>query len=165
MPRPVRSLSTSRNAATEIAAALTTVLADMFALYLKTKNFHWHVCGEHFHDYHVMLDEQSAQIFATTDAIAGRVRKVGRTTLRSIGHIGRLQHILDNDAEYVTALDMLAELREDNIQLAARMRETHTLCEEHGDVATLSLIETWIDEAEERTWFLVEASRSGGEPN
>jgi starvation-inducible DNA-binding protein len=133
----------------------------MFALYLKTKTFHWHVSGPHFRDYHLLLDEQADQIFATTDAIAERVRKIGGTTLRSIAHIGRLQRILDNDADFVTPLDMLAELREDNKQLVANMRETHDLCGEQNDVASTSLIETWIDEAERRTWFLFEASRRG----
>ena len=143
----------------EISAALTTLLADMFALYMKTKNFHWHVSGPHFRDYHLMLDEQGTQIFATTDDIAERVRKLGGTTIRSIGHIGRLQRVLDNEADYVTASDMLSELRDDNIQLAARLRETHSLCDEYQDVATASLIEIWIDEAEKRTWFLFEATR------
>jgi starvation-inducible DNA-binding protein len=131
----------------------------MFALYLKTKNFHWHVSGPHFHDYHLLLDEQADQIFATTDAIAERVRKIGGVTLRSIGHVGRLQRVLDNEAEYVTSLDMLAELRDDNKQLTAHMRETHGLCDEGEDVATASLLEVWIDEAERRTWFLFEAAR------
>jgi starvation-inducible DNA-binding protein len=132
----------------------------MFALYLKTKNFHWHVSGPHFHDYHLLLDEQGDQIFATTDAIAERVRKIGGTTMRSIGHIGRLQRLRDNDAEYVTPMDMLAELRDDNRQLVAHLRETHSLCDERGDVATASLLENWIDEAERRTWFLFEATRA-----
>jgi starvation-inducible DNA-binding protein len=149
------------DAVRDLAGALTTLLADMFALYVKTKNFHWHVSGPHFRDYHLMLDEQADQIFATTDAIAERVRKIGGTTLRSIGQIGKMQRILDNDADYVTPLDMLAELREDNIQLTKAMRETHELCEKHNDVATASLIEVWIDEAERRTWFLYEASRHG----
>jgi starvation-inducible DNA-binding protein len=149
------------NAKHEVSAALTTLLADMFALYVKTKNFHWHISGPHFRDYHLMLDEQGTQIFATTDDIAERVRKVGGMTIRSIGHIGRLQRVSDNDADYVTASDMLSELRDDNIQLATRLRETHSLCDEHGDVATASLIETWIDEAEKRTWFLFEATRHG----
>src|SRR6266446_3870067 len=161
-------LSTPTNltpkATKDISGALTTLAADVFALYLKTKNFHWHMSGPHFRDYHLMLDEQSDQIFAMTDAIAERVRKVGGTTLRSIGHIGRLQRVLDNDADYITPLDMLAELRDDNKQLAASMRETHSLCDEHGDVATASLLEVWIDEAERRTWFLFEASRSGEQP-
>ena len=145
----------------DIAGALTILLADMFALYLKTKNFHWHVSGPHFRDYHLLLDEQGEEIFATTDAIAERVRKIGGTTLRSIGQISRLQRVLDNDADYVTPLDMLAELREDNKQLTASMRETHALCDEHDDVASASLLENWIDEAERRTWFLFEASRRG----
>jgi starvation-inducible DNA-binding protein len=143
----------------DISGALNAVLADMFALYLKTKNFHWHVSGPHFRDYHLLLDEQAEQIFATTDDIAERVRKIGGTTLRSIGHVARLQHVLDNDAEFVTPLDMLAELREDNKQLTARLRETHDLCDGHGDVASASLIENWIDEAERRTWFLFESAR------
>jgi starvation-inducible DNA-binding protein len=147
------------NATKDISGALTALLADMFALYVKTKNFHWHVSGPHFRDYHLLLDEQGDQIFATTDPIAERVRKIGGTTLRSIGQIGRLQRVLDNDADYVTPPDMLAELRDDNLQLAARMRETHALCDEHGDVATASLLETWIDEAERRVWFLFEAGR------
>ena len=142
------------NAVRDIAGALTTLLADMFALYVKTKNFHWHVSGSHFRDYHLLLDEQAEQIFATTDEIGG-------TTLRSIGHIGRLQRVLDNDADFVTPLDMLAELRDDNRQLVANLRETHDLCDEHGDVASTSLIENWIDEAERRAWFLFETSRSG----
>jgi len=149
------------NAVQDISGALNILLADVFALYLKTKNFHWHMSGPHFRDYHLLLDEQSEQIFALTDALAERVRKVGGTTLRSIGHIGRLQRVLDNDADYVTPLDMLAELRDDNKQLAAHMRETHGLCDEHNDVASASLLETWVDEAERRTWFLFEATRSG----
>ena len=151
----------STNATRDIFGALTTLLADMFALYLKTKNFHWHVSGPHFRDYHLLLDDQAEQIFATTDALAERVRKIGGTTLRSIGHVARLQRVLDNDADYVTPQDMLAELRDDNKQLTAHMRETHGLCDEHGDVASASLIEVWIDEAERRTWFLFEASRTG----
>ena len=131
----------------------------MFALYVKTKNFHWHVSGSHFRDYHLLLDEQAEQIFATTDAIAERVRKIGGTTVRSIGHIGRLQRVLDNDADFVTPQDMLAELRDDNKQLTAHMRETHDLCDEGEDVATTSLLEVWIDEVERRTWFLFEAAR------
>ena len=161
--RKTASLSTptdlTSNATRDISGALTTLLADVFALYIKTKNFHWHVSGPHFRDYHLLLDEQGEQIFAATDAIAERVRKIGGTTLRSIGHIGRLQRVLDNDADYVTPLDMLAELRDDNKQLAARMRETHALCDEHGDVASASLLENWIDEAERRVWFLFETSR------
>jgi starvation-inducible DNA-binding protein len=145
----------------DLSGALTKMLADMFALYVKTKNFHWHVSGPHFRDYHLMLDEQADQIFATTDPIAERVRKIGGTTLRSIGQIGKMQRILDNDADYVTPLDMLAELRGDNLQLVKALRETHELCEKYNDVATASLIEVWIDEAERRTWFLYEASRHG----
>jgi starvation-inducible DNA-binding protein len=143
----------------DISAALTILLADTLALYLKTKNFHWHMSGPHFRDYHLLLDEQGEQIFAATDAMAERARKIGGTTLRSLGHASRLQRLLDNDADYVTPLDMLAELRDDNKQLIAYMRVTHALCDEHGDVASASLIENWIDEAERRTWFLFEASR------
>jgi starvation-inducible DNA-binding protein len=148
------------NAVRDLAGALNILLADMFGLYMKTKNFHWHISGPHFRDYHLLLDEQGEQIFATTDALAERVRKIGGTTLRSIGHIGRLQRIEDNDADFVTPMDMLAELRDDNKDLAARMRETHDLCDEHGDVGTASLLEVWIDEAERRTWFLFEATRA-----
>lgn len=153
------------DATKDISGALNTLVADMFALYIKTKNFHWHISGPHFRDYHLLLDEQADQIYATADPIAERIRKVGGTTIRSIGHIARLQRVLDNDAEYVTPLDMLAELREDNKQLAARMRETHNVCDEHGDVATASLLENWIDEAEQRIWFLFEASRQGDTPH
>jgi starvation-inducible DNA-binding protein len=147
------------NAVRDISGALNILLADVFALYLKTKNFHWHVSGPHFRDYHLLLDEQADQIFSTTDAIAERVRKIGGMTLRSVGHVARLQRVLDNDADYVAPDDMLAELRDDNKELAARMRETHGLCDEHDDVATASLLEVWIDEAERRTWFLFEAGR------
>jgi len=147
------------NAVKDISGALTVLLADMFALYIKTKNFHWHISGPHFRDYHLMLDEQGEQIFATTDDIAERARKIGGTTLRSIGQISRQQRIEDNDADFVTPLDMLAELRDDNLQLVEYMRETHDLCDEHNDVATASMLEVWIDEAERRTWFLFEASR------
>ena len=150
-----------RDATKDVSAALNLLLADVFALYIKTKNFHWHVSGPHFRDYHLMLDEQGAQIFAMTDDIAERVRKVGGTTLRSIGEIARLQRVLDNDADYVTPLDMLAELRDDNLQLAGRMREAHEVCDTHGDVASASLLENWIDETERRVWFLFEASRHG----
>jgi starvation-inducible DNA-binding protein len=149
----------SPNAVRDISGALNALLADVFALYFKTKNFHWHMSGPHFRDYHLLLDEHADQIFATTDAIAERVRKLGGMTLRSVGHVGRLQRILDNDAEFVAADDMLAELRDDNKQLTASMRETHGLCDEHGDIATASLLEVWIDEAERRTWFLFEACR------
>jgi starvation-inducible DNA-binding protein len=143
----------------DVSAALNLLLADVFALYLKTKNFHWHISGPHFRDYHLLLDEQADQLYATTDPIAERVRKLGGTTLRSIGQISRIQRVKDNDADYVTAGDMLAELREDNLALAARMRETHVVCDEHRDVATASLLEVWIDEAERRVWFLYEAGR------
>jgi starvation-inducible DNA-binding protein len=147
-------------ATTEIAAALTGVLADTFALYLKTKNFHWHMSGPHFRDYHLMLDEQAEQIFAMTDALAERVRKVGGTTLRSIGQVARLQRLLDNDADYVTAQDMLAELAEDNRTLAGFLRAAHTVCDAYSDVASTSLLEVWIDETERRNWFLYESTRN-----
>jgi len=163
--RRVAPLSTptdlSPAAIREVAGALNILGADVFALYLKTKNFHWHVSGPHFRDYHLLLDEQADQIFAMTDAIAERARKIGGTTLRSIGQIGQLQRILDNDADYVTPLDMLSELRDDNKQLAASMRETHSICDKHEDVASASLLETWIDETERRTWFLFESTRHG----
>jgi starvation-inducible DNA-binding protein len=146
------------NAVQNLSGALNILLADMFALYVKTKNFHWHMSGPHFRDYHLLLDEHGDQIFATTDPIAERVRKIAGTSLRSIGHNGRLQRVTDNDADFVTPMDMLAELRDDNKQLVARLRETHGLCEEHDDVATASLLEVWIDEAERRTWFLFEAT-------
>jgi starvation-inducible DNA-binding protein len=151
--------SLGSNAVTDISGALNAVLADVFALYLKTKNFHWHMSGPHFRDYHLMLDEQASQIFAITDDVAERVRKIGGTTLRSIGHISRLQRLSDNDAEFVTPLDMLAELREDNLTLVRSLRAAHELCDEEKDVATTSLIESWIDEAERRAWFLYEATR------
>jgi starvation-inducible DNA-binding protein len=147
------------DAVRDISAALNALLADMFALYLKTKNFHWHVSGPHFRDFHLLLDEQADQIFATTDPIAERVRKIGGTTLRSIGQIAAQKRLLDNDADFVTPLDMLAELRDDNKQLTSEMRRTHALCDEYNDVATASLLEVWIDEAERRTWFLYEATR------
>jgi starvation-inducible DNA-binding protein len=147
------------NATKDISAALTVLLADVFALYVKTKNFHWHISGPHFRDYHLLLDEQAAQIFAMTDDIAERARKIGGTTIRSIGHIARVKHIEDNDAGFVTPEDMLAELKEDNLALTQRMRQTYNVCDEHGDVATASLIESWIDEAERRTWFLFETTR------
>ncbi|HEY6483494.1 MAG TPA: DNA starvation/stationary phase protection protein [Steroidobacteraceae bacterium] len=148
-------------ASAEIAGGMNAILADVFALYLKTKNFHWHMSGPHFRDYHLLLDEHADQIYAMTDPIAERIRKVGGTTLRSIGHIARLQRISDNDAEYVDPLDMLAELRQDNQSLAARLREVHEVVDEVHDIATASLIENWIDETERRTWFLFEASRRG----
>ncbi len=147
------------NARRDIAGALNAILADTFALYIKTKNFHWHVSGPHFRDYHLMFDEMGEQIFSTTDDIAERVRKIGGTTIRSIGHIARLQRVLDNDADYVTPEDMLAELAEDNRESVTHLREVHELCDEEGDYATASLIENWIDAAERRAWFLFEASR------
>jgi starvation-inducible DNA-binding protein len=147
------------NASRDIAGALTILLADVFTLYIKTKNFHWHMSGPHFRDYHLLLDEHGDQLFAITDDIAERARKVGGTTLHSVGQIGRLQRIADNDADYVTPDDMLAELRDDNQRLVTSMRETHGVCDEHGDVATASLLENWIDEAERRVWFLYEATR------
>jgi starvation-inducible DNA-binding protein len=149
------------NANRDIPAALRALLADVFALYLKTKNFHWHVSGRHFRDYHLLLDEQGEQIFAMTDDIAERARKIGGTTLRSIGQIAREQRILDNDADYVDPQDMLAELRSDNQQLTREMRRVHELCDESDDVATASLLENWIDETERRIWFLYETGRSG----
>jgi starvation-inducible DNA-binding protein len=145
----------------DISAALNAVLADVFTLYIKTKNFHWHMSGPHFRDYHLLLDEQGGQIFAMSDPIAERVRKLGGSTLHSIGQIARLQRIADNDAEYVAPQDMLAELREDNQALAARLLEVHNVCGEYGDIATASLIENWMDETERRVWFLFEASRRG----
>lgn len=148
------------NATSDISPALTALLADTFALYLKTKNFHWHMSGPHFRDYHLLLDEQGEQIFAMTDAIAERARKLGGTTLRSIGHIQRLQRLADNDADYVTPADMLAELASDNRQLSGLLRSTHAVAEEHNDVATTSLIEVWIDQTERRAWFLFEAGRT-----
>jgi starvation-inducible DNA-binding protein len=145
----------------DIAASMNGILADVFALYLKTKNFHWHMSGPHFRDYHLLLDEHADQLFAMTDVIAERVRKLGGRTLTSIGHIARTQRIQDNDAAYVEPSDMLAELREDNQALTARLRQAHNVCENGGDVATTSLIEIWIDETERRTWFLFEAGRRG----
>jgi starvation-inducible DNA-binding protein len=149
------------HAVAAMSAALTSVLADMFALYVKTKNFHWHVSGPHFRDYHLLLDEQSDQILAATDDIAERVRKIGGETLRSIGQIARLQHIADNDEVGVSDQRMLRELCQDNTQLAIRLRVVHSLCDDYGDVASASLLENWIDEAEHRVWFLYEATRSG----
>lgn len=143
----------------DISGAMNAILADVFAMYLKTKNFHWHMSGHHFRDYHLLLDEHAEQLFAMTDVIAERVRKLGGLTLHSIGEIARTQRVLDNDAEYVEPLDMLAELEDDNKTLAARLREAHNVCDEHRDVATASFIEVWIDETERRTWFLFEATR------
>jgi starvation-inducible DNA-binding protein len=144
----------------DISAALAGLLADVFALYVKTKNFHWHMSGQHFRDYHLLLDEQSDQIFAMTDPVAERARKIGGATLRSIGDIARRQRIADNDADYVSPQDMLAELREDNERLTSIMRQVHNVCDEYGDVATASLLEVWIDETERRTWFLFESTRN-----
>ncbi len=146
-------------AATAVADGLNAALADTFALYLKTKNFHWHVSGPHFRDYHRLLDEQAAELLAATDPMAERVRKLGGTTIRSVGHVARLQRVRDNEAAAVTAAAMLAELREDNTRMAARLRELHGQCDDRKDVATASLLENWIDEAEGRAWFLLEASR------
>jgi starvation-inducible DNA-binding protein len=148
-----------KSAVRDIAGVLNAMLADVFALYIKTKNFHWHMSGPHFRDYHLLLDEQADQIYAMADPIAERVRRLGASTLRSIGHIARTQRILDNDAGFVDPGDMLAELRDDNKQMVARLRETHDIVDEHHDVATASLIEVWIDETERRTWFLFEAGR------
>ncbi len=157
---PLATPSDLTSAATrDISGAMNAILADVFALYLKTKNFHWHMSGPHFRDYHLLLDEQAEQLFAMTDAIAERIRKVGGPTLKSIGHISQLQRILDNDADYVEPLDMLAELAEDNRSMAARLREAHEVCDEHNDIATASLIEVWVDEGERRAWFLFEAGR------
>jgi starvation-inducible DNA-binding protein len=149
----------SRPATKDITGTMNAILADVFALYLKTKNFHWHMSGPHFRDYHLLLDEQAEQLFAMTDPVAERVRKIGGRTLTSIGNISHTQRVSDNDADYVEPLDMLAELAEDNRTLAARLREAHNVCEEHRDVATTSLIEVWIDETERRVWFLFEATR------
>ena len=160
-PRLATPTDLGANATKDIAGALNALLADTFALYLKTKSFHWHVSGPHFRDYHLLLDEQAEQIFAITDVIAERVRKIGAPTLRSVGDIARHQRITDNDAPYVDPDDMLAELRDDNQRFVAAMREAHDVCDEHNDVATTSLLENFIDEAERRIWFLYEASRRG----
>jgi starvation-inducible DNA-binding protein len=157
-PQPMPS-GFEADAVANLANALTAIVADLFALYVKTKNFHWHVSGPHFRDYHLLLDEQSEQILGTTDALAERVRKIGGVTLHSIGQIARLQRIADNDEEFVAAQHMLNELCEDNMQLAVRLRSAHALCDEYGDVASASLIENWIDEAEQRIWFLYETTR------
>ncbi|TKT82828.1 DNA starvation/stationary phase protection protein [Aquamicrobium sp. LC103] len=149
------------NARRDITGALNALLADVFALYLKTKNFHWHVSGPHFRDYHLLLDEQAEQIFAMVDVLAERARKLGGTTIRSIGHVARLQRIDDNDADFVSPQDMLSELRDDNEALIASMRGAHDVCDEENDVATASLLENFIDEAERRVWFLFESTRKG----
>src|SRR5437868_1083537 len=151
----------SREAVKDISGAMNAILADVFALYVKTKNFHWHMSGPHFRDYHLLLDEHGDQLFAMTDPIAERVRKLGGLTIKSIGHVSRIQRVLDNDADYVEPRDMLAELAEDNKTLTARLRETHEVCDEYRDIASASLIEVWIDESERRTWFLFEAGRRG----
>ena len=159
---PLTTRTDLKPAATkDVAGAMNRILADVFGLYVKTKNFHWHLSGPHFRDYHLLLDEQAEQLFAMTDPIAERVRKIGQSTIKSIGQISRMQRVLDNEADYVEPRDMLAELADDNKTLTARLREAHDLCGEHRDVATTSLIEAWIDEAERRTWFLFEASRRG----
>jgi starvation-inducible DNA-binding protein len=153
------------NATKDLSAGLNAVLADMFALYLKTKNFHWHMTGPHFRDYHLLLDEQADQLFAMTDVLAERARKIGAPTLKSIGQIAKMQRVLDNDADYVEPTDMLAELREDNANLTANLREAHELCDKHRDIATASFLEVWIDETERRAWFLYSSSArpdSGG---
>ncbi len=160
-PRLATPTDLGANAAKDIAGAVNALLADTFALYLKTKNFHWHVSGPHFRDYHLLLDEHGDQIFAMTDVLAERVRKLGQPTLRSIGDITRHQRLADNDAAYVDPLDMLAELRDDTQRFITSMREVHDVCDEHGDVATTSLLEVYIDEAEKRVWFLYEAGRKG----
>jgi starvation-inducible DNA-binding protein len=157
---PLETRTDLKPAATrDISGAMNAILADVFALYIKTKNFHWHMSGPHFRDYHLLLDEHADQLFAMTDPVAERVRKIGGLTLRSIGQIARIQRVLDNDAEYVEPLDMLAELADDNKNLTMRLRQTHNVCDKHRDVATASLIEVWIDETERRTWFLFEATR------
>jgi starvation-inducible DNA-binding protein len=149
----------SQEATKDISGMMNAILADVFALYVKTKNFHWHMSGPHFRDYHLLLDEHAEQLFAMTDPIAERVRKIGGLTLHSIGQISRTQRVLDNDAEYVEPLDMIAELADDNKTLASRLREAHNVCDEHRDVATASQIEVWIDETERRAWFLFETTR------
>ena len=158
-PTPTTPTTLPEKAAHDISQALIPLLSDVFALYLKTKNFHWHMIGPHFRDYHLMLDEQGEQIFAMTDVIAERARKLGYATIRSIGQISRFQRVVDNNDDYVKPLDMIAELRDDNAKLTLSMREVHSLCDEAGDVATASLLENWIDETEKRTWFLFECGR------
>ena len=145
--------------AAQIQRAMNPILADVFAMYLKTKNFHWHMSGPHFRDYHLLLDEQAGQLLAMTDQIAERLRKIGASTLHSVGHVSRLQRIEDNDAQYVEPSDMLVELMNDNVSLAVRLRDAHEVCDRHRDIATASLIEVWLDETENRTWFLFEATQ------
>lgn len=165
-PRPLRGPSPfAEHALSDISTALNGLLADVFGLYVKTKNFHWHMSGPHFRDYHLLLDDQADQIFAMTDPLAERVRKIGGVTLRSIGEISRRQTIQDNDAAFVAASDMLSELHEDNLELLAAMRKAHAVCARHDDVASTSLLEVWIDETERRIWFLFEALRSGNSNN
>lgn len=163
LERPMASTATlaDSNAVSvhNISEELNTLLADVFALYLKTKNFHWHVSGPHFRDYHLLLDDHADQIFAMTDEIAERVRKIGGTTLRSIGHIARLQRISDNDADFVKPVDMLRELERDERSLLRSMHAVHVLCDDAGDVATASLLENWVDQAQRRSWFLFETTR------
>ncbi len=162
MESPLQTPTNLKPAATkDVSAALNEVLADTFALYLKTKNFHWHMSGPHFREYHLLFDEQAAELLAMTDELAERVRKIGGMTIRSIGQIGRLQRVLDNDADYVTPEDMLAELCEDNKEFTARLREAHDVCDDHDDCASESLLENWIDQAERRTWFLFEMTQKG----
>jgi starvation-inducible DNA-binding protein len=165
--KPAAALDTptdlSPEAVKAVSAALNTILSDSYALYLKTKNFHWHVSGPHFRDYHLLFDEQSEAILATTDEIAERVRKIGGTTLRSIANISKLQTIDDNEEDFVAPSDMLSELMSDNKKIAAFMRKAHDICDEHEDIATASLIEVWIDQTEKRTWFLFEAARNAGD--
>ena len=156
--RPGGLTDLSADATRDISAALSLLLADVFTVYLKTKNFHWHMSGPHFRDYHLMLDEQAEVIFAMTDPIAERARKLGGPTIRSIGQISRWQRIADNDADYVEPEDMLSELRDDNLRLTSAMRQVHNVCGEYGDVATMSLLEVWIDETERRSWFLMQAT-------
>jgi starvation-inducible DNA-binding protein len=159
-PRLDTPTDLSPDAVRAISAALNGLLADTFALHLKTKNFHWHVSGPHFRDYHLLLDEQAEQLANSTDILAERVRKLGGTTIRSVGHIAKLQRVKDNDADYVSAIDMLGELMNDNKAQIHHMRDAHKLTDEHEDVATASLLEVFIDEAEKRCWFLFEASRA-----
>ena len=157
---PLATPSDLKNkAGRDITGALNAILADAYALYLKTKNFHWHMSGPHFRDYHLLLDDQATELLAMTDPVAERVRKLGGATLRSIGQIGRMQRVLDNDSEDVEPSDMLAELREDNETMAAWLRSTHALCDEHHDIGSASMIEAWIDQTERRTWFLFESTR------
>lgn len=159
-PKLATPTDLARNDVRSVADALNAALADCYAVYLKTKNFHWHVSGPHFRDYHLLLDDQATQILGVTDAIAERVRKIGNTTLRSIGDISRRQSIVDNDREFVAATDMLAELREDNLKLVERFRDVKRAAEDAGDNATSGIVDDWTDEAEERAWFLFEASRA-----